>query len=226
MPSVGKSDKWFIMVDSPRYVLRDLSGNGTIMTMAQWLDIDTMLAVFHQGKTKENPHFHAIVRMKKILDKQSIHVRLKSLFGVKKGQFSVQEWDGNDSTAGAGTYMFHEAGAEILVKKGYTAEQIECLRQKGCEISQVVEENKKRAEGRIPQRVLEKIKESGSCWSRRQVVEEICRMVKEGECYMPKGDYQMKSYVEEIMLKQTETTEQFDRYVDNMMNRLYGGYNI
>ena len=217
MPSVEKSDKWLVMCDGAKEFIFDKVKN----VMFQWIDLEQGLAVYHEGKTKENPHFHAIIRLRNELQKQSLNARLKTLFGVKKGQFSSQVWDGNDIDCGAGTYMFHEENAEVIQSKNYTANQIESLRQKGREVAKVVDENKKRAEGRIPQRVLQKIRESESNWTKHQICEEILLMVRRGECYMPKGDFQLKGYIEEIYLKQLDKDVDVDKYVEDTMRRLY-----
>lgn len=221
MPSVAKSNHWFVRV------------NGTQEFLAQKLcilSVETtlLLGVHHVGGKGENSHCHFVLSTAKDLQKQSFDVKLKKIFGVSgNGEYSSKPWDGVLDTEGAGTYLFHESiESPILIQKGISAEQLEKLKATAQLVNKVVEANRQKAETKIPMKVLEKWIASGKeFWNDQQIVFTICHMARAGECYLPKGDFQWKAYVEEIKMKMCESPEEFNKFCFETYQRLYR-YNI
>ena len=102
-----------------------------------------MVSVRHEGKTGENPHYHAVVKTG--VKPQAFRVRMKNTFPDGKGNqhMSIVPWDGNNSAL---SYLFHEdPTATLWTRKGLTDEQIEELRAKNSAVQQLVTKAKQKA---------------------------------------------------------------------------------
>lgn len=218
MPFVGMSVHWFVRVDGSQEFL-------TQKIQILSLQVSRLLCVFHVGQKSENPHCHFVLSMAKELQKQSLDVKLKKVFGVSGNGYSSKIWDGELVVEGAGTYLFHESiESPILCSKGVSAEEIEKIKTTAQLVNKVIEANRQKAETKIPGKVIEKWIEAGKPeWHNKQIVYMICRMAKDGECYLPKGDFQWKAYVEEIKMKMADTPEKFSEFQWDTYSRLYSG---
>lgn len=216
MPSVGKSDKWFVRVDGPQEFLLEKCCLLAIQCIQ-------LISVFHKGQKGENPHCHMLVHTQGELQKQSWDVKLKKLFSVSKDQYSSKHWDGRLIEEGAGTYLFHESvESPILCKKGIKEEEIQRLKELSLIVNKVVEANRQKAETKIPAKVIEKWNNDNKPeWHDKQIVRIICEMAQQGECYLPKTDWQWKAYIEEIKLKMCITPADFDNFVSGTYQRLF-----
>lgn len=213
MPSIERSKKWFFRVTCPHDHARMVSGK-----MLEWIDIAHVLVASHVGDKSENPHIHGVITLTSDLQKQSFDVRLKNLYGVKgNGQYSSKVWDGGD---GACSYLFHEEGAQIICNRGYTEQDISRFKKLNDDVQKVVAVNQSRASHRHVDKVIQKINESGRQWSRREILEEFVMRIKEGEMYEP-GDFMLKRYIEEIMIKQIVEESQMTAYVHDRFYSLY-----
>lgn len=217
MPSVVKSLHWFVRV------------NGTQEFLAQKvsiLSVETalILAVYHIGSKGENSHCHFVLTLPKELQKQSFDVKLKKVFGVTgNGEYSSKPWDGVIDEEGAGSYLFHESiESPILIQKGISAEQVSKLKATALIVNKVVDANRQKAETKIPAKVIEKWIAGGKgFWNNQEIVSVICHMARDGECYLPKGDFQWKAYVEEIKMRMCESPAEFDEFCFTTYQRLY-----
>lgn len=203
MPNGNVTSKyWFVRVTLPHLSMK--------LHAKQWeenlmlADHIRMLMVGHTGVRSKKEHSHFIVELYEPRQKQSIDKRYKTLFGVRGTDYSSKAWDGNMGT-GAGSYLFHDPGAEIQFNRGFTDEQIQEFRDCADKVREVVMANKDRASGRCVNRILEKITDSGETWTRTQIAEEILDQIHDGAMYEP-GDYVIKRYIEEIYMKQLDDT--------------------
>jgi hypothetical protein len=186
--------------------------------------METAIAVYHTGEKGDNPHFHLVSTMSKEIQKQSWDVKIKKMFGVSGSQFSSKVWDANLDSEGAGSYLFHEDpdNAPILLLKNVSAEKIQNLKDIAKVVNKVVAVNREKSSTKIADKVLQKWIDSGKPqWGNIEIVECICRMAKNGECYLPKTDWLWKAYIEEIKLRQVETPAQFDSFVYRTFDRLF-----
>lgn len=213
MPSVERSKKWFVRVSVPHEFAKS-----TVTAMLQWIDLDTILVATHVGDKDENPHIHMVISLTSELQKQSFDVRIKKLYGVKgNGQYSSKLWDGNDAAC---SYLFHEANAEIICNRGHSEQDIERYKKLNADVQKVVAVNQSRASHRHVDKVIEKINGSGREWSRRDILEEFVKRIRDGEMYDP-GDFMLKRYIEEIMIKQLIEERQMTAYVHDRYYAMY-----
>lgn len=197
------STQWFIRVDYPREHVEE-----KVKQVLQWIDLDKILAVFHNGEKGDNPHFHAIVSLNKELQKQSFDTRIKKLFNTKDRQYSSKAWDGK---AGAGSYLFHENTSDIICKKGYTDDDIKEFKRLNVEVQKVVEINKERGTNKSIQRIMDDLPENPS---KRQIFMKVMNEIREGRMYHP-GNYRLPTIIEEIFIKKCPK-EEYERELELM----------
>lgn len=203
MPAVARSDKWFFRVTLPHEAIRKLWSDA--MKGAKFIDMNRCLMVAHVGEKTEKEHVHCIIELSKVLQKQSVDVRIKSVFGVSGADYSSKPWDGN-MEHGAGSYMYHDVSATEIYNKGFSDEDIGRFKQCNQQIQEVVEENKSRASGRCVERTLKLIEQSNRDWTRREILYQLLSDIREDKMYEC-GDYNLNKFMEEIYMKQMSKNE-------------------
>lgn len=188
MPSVKRSQLWFVRVDYPRQEVQD-----KVKKMLEWIDLEKILAVFHNGSTGENPHFHAIITLKSDIQKQSFDVRVKNIFSVKGSQFSSKIWDGKSA---AGSYLFHEDTHDIIANRGYSQDDISELKRLNQEVKKVVEINRERGTSKSVQRIIDAV---GQDATREEIFHKIMDEIRDGGMYHP--GFRLSAVIEEIFIK-------------------------
>lgn len=195
--SKEKSKKWFCRVDGTKDFLRE-----KCKQMSGWVDVVSMLAAFHMGERKENPHAHFVVETTSEIQKQSFAIRIKALFAVeKKTQYALAVWDG-DRGVGAVSYLFHEDDVEILVNRGFSDGDIERAREANRAVQRVVAVNKEKASNKLAEKAYERFK-SDDGFSRVACLAYMLGEIKAGENYHP-GEFMLKRYVEEVEVRLTD----------------------
>lgn len=216
MPSTVKSDKWFVRVDGPQEFLAEKLGLLSV-------NCSLLFAVWHHGEKGDNPHCHFLCHTAGELQKQSWDVKLKKVFSVSGNGYASKPWDGRLLEEGAATYLFHEGlESPILCKKGVKEEEIQRVKEISLIINKVVEANRQKAETKIPGKVIDKWNNLGKpVWHDQHLVRVICEMAQQGECYLPKTDWQWKAYIEECKLRMCETPADFNNFVNGTYQRLF-----
>lgn len=214
MPSVAKSNAWFVRVTAPMEFLKS-KVTGLIGALEAPIKL---LAVYHEGDSKENPHCHFVVLYQKEVQKQSIDVKYKKHFGVSGNQYSSKPWDGRDEAC---AYMFHESDdiSRILANKGFTDEDIERFKEMNRVSQKVQEINKEKASGRVVNKIIAIANES---WTKHDILNEMFKRIREGDMYEP-GDFMLKRYVEEIYLK-LRPDDEWEDYCRNRALRILSNY--
>lgn len=107
-------------------------------------DYEGFFVVKHKGThTKENPHFHIIIKCR--LELQTFRKRMKKLFPEGKGNthMSITNWDGNDKVF---SYCFHEdPEQELIARKGVSDEFIDRMRAQNIQVQEEVSKAKSKA---------------------------------------------------------------------------------
>jgi len=210
MPSIAKSNMWFVRVNGQKDFLEE-----KLKQLMGWIDCVGLLAAFHVGEKKENPHIHFCIKMVTVLQKQSFDVRVKGIFKPdKKTSWSSKVWDGQDSAL---SYLFHEETAEVLANKGHTEADIVRYIKLNDDVQKVIAVNKERGAKRVVERVLVEIGQQ--CWTRRDIFKRLIEMIRDGEMYEP-GDFMLKRYVEEIYMKSLPESHFMD-YVDTRYDDIF-----
>lgn len=214
-PASGKSIKgsnWFVRLDGPEEFLRQKCGE-----LATWIDVKAVLAVYHMGGSKENPHCHAVVETSSEIQKQSWDIRIKKLFNVeKRSQYSTKLWDGARD-AGASSYMFHESEAKILCNKGWSDAELQSAKVACDAVQKVVAMNKERASTKLVDKALEHF--ANQTPTRTEILKYMLLECRDGNSYYP-GTFMLKKYVEEVQLKLT-TKADIDTFVWELETQIW-----
>lgn len=149
------------------------------------------------------------------LQKQSLDVRIKTLFGVKGADYSSKPWDGADA---AGGYMFHDVEYISIANKGFTDEEIKRYIDLNQKTQKVIAINKEKGANKNVEAVLEIFKNDKP--SKIEVATEFLRRVREGLMYDP-GDWKLKSMTEEVLMKLCKNNEEFEVYCFTRLSNLF-----
>lgn len=191
-----RSRTWFVRSDGSEEYLRQ-----KCKEIASWIDVSGVLAVYHVGDKKENPHCHVLIELTSLIQKQSFDVRIKKVFEVvKRSQYSTKIWDGIRD-AGAASYVFHEAEAVVLYNKGWSESELHACRQANAAVQKVVAMNRERASTKLVDKALDHF--NGEKPNRTAILTYMLKECRDGSCYYP-GTFQLKKYVEEVELRLTE----------------------
>jgi len=195
MPSLTKSQNWFVRVDGNHEYLT------TKLKEINWIDIKTILAFLHTGDSKENPHTHFVVSLESDLQKQSFDKRIKTHFNItKKTEYSSKVWDGKNETI---AYMYHE-DTEPVINKGYDASTLVQAKEHNKVVQKVIAVNKEKSSGRMLDKILEKITAEDNL---EQIAEIALDLIYDGGVYHP-GEYKLKNVITDAYIK-TRTKEQW-----------------
>lgn len=204
-----KSNAWFVRVDGNKEFLTQ-----KLKELEVSPDTIDLLAVFHRGEKKENPHAHFVITTFTIVQKQSFAIRMKTLFDItNRNQYAIEVWD-TQKDKGAVSYMFHEEDAPILVKKNFLEEDLVKAKTVCAEVQKVVARNKEKASVRLVERALE---EPGLD-TRLDILTWMLRQIKEGLAYHP-GNYKLKQYVEEVEIRKSEDVGEYARNLERQLWR-------
>lgn len=214
MSKALRSKLWFVRFDGEKEFLRS-----KCVELSQCLDVVSMLAAYHVGNTKENPHTHFVIELSSEPQKQSFAVRLKKLFGLEQGNrnYALDVWDG-DRDKGAVSYLFHEdtpLSELFLVNKGFTEAQISAASAANKAVQKVVAMNKEKASNKLVEKALTEF--AGKRPDRLEILEYMLRLCHNGENHLPK-EFCLKHYVEEVYFKLTPTREIWN-YADALIRK-------
>lgn len=195
MPPAVKSTRskfWFVRVDGPEEHLK-----AKCTELSRKIDTVSMLAAYHLGEKKDNPHCHFVIELSNQPQKQSLAVRLKALFGIeKRSQYSIDVWDG-ERGAGACSYLFHEDDAKILLNKNFTEHDIDTARIANQSVQRVLAINKEKASGKFVDKAMEYYPDGATS---RELLSYMLKLCKEGSLYWP-GTFRAKQMIEEVIIK-------------------------
>jgi len=209
MPATALSNFWFVRITLSHQNLREFS-----KTMLEWIDLKRVLFIGHIGNATEKEHGHFLIELSTLLQKQSLDVRLKKLFGVSGADYSSKPWDGSDAP---GAYMFHDTNYITILRKGFTDDEIERFQLLNAATQKVMAVNKEKGTMKNVDAILAIFK--GDKPTRREIGKAILQRVRNGDMYDP-GDWKIRSLIEEITMRLCSTKSEFDAYAENRLDNL------
>jgi len=216
----SRSQYWFVRIDGEKEFLRQKCGE-----LSKGIDVEACLSGYHTGKTKENPHVHICLALKDgcTPQKQSLAVRIKSLFAiVKKSQYALDVWD-NDRERGATSYIFHESDVEIFTRNGFSDSQLSAAQAANEAVQKVVALNRERAQNKLVEKARAHFEEGSSSVRIKPDKEEILlfmlKCIHKGENYHP-GSFILKRYVEEVELM-LQSEGDLEDYAANLAKEMW-----
>lgn len=209
-----KADKWFCRVDGAKEFLSEKLEQ---LLREENNQCVALLAAYHEGRSKENPHCHFVCEMVKETQKQSFALKVKNLFGItKKTQYALDVWDG-EREKGAVSYLFHEEDACVLANKGFAEHEVQKAKDIAKSVNKIVEDAKEKASHKLVEKAFEYMKDKE--WNRVRCLAYMLKLIKKGENYHP-GDYMLKRYVEEIEVRMLDE-DNIDIYASELASRLW-----
>lgn len=116
-------------------------------------DFESIVAVRHVGATKENPHYHLVIKTN--VKDQAFRVRMRKIFdqGKGNGHMSIKPWDGKQEAI---AYLFHEdTDATLVVQYKVSDETIAECKKINREVQQMVYDAKLKASWRAEEIVFQ-----------------------------------------------------------------------
>ena len=146
-------------MDTHGYCIRvdALDGYGDklpLLTACQ--DYKSIIAVKHKGTSKENPHYHLVVRTD--VQQQAFRVRMRRIFdqGKGNGHMSIKQWDGNNDAI---AYLFHEdEDTTVLVQHNISDETVAQAKARNRQVAEMVQASKAKASWHLEEIVYEQLK--------------------------------------------------------------------
>lgn len=183
-------------------------------------DYEAIVAVKHQGSTKENPHYHIVIKTQ--VKDQAFRVRMKKVFDQGKGNahMSIKTWDGNiDAIA----YLFHEDDeAQLVIQHNVSNETIEKARERNRQVQVKIEQAKDRASWRLEEEVFLMVQPGASAdYIARTIILTALRKDK----YVP-NDYLLKAMVTKIQFKLLNgDVSKEEEFADGIVQWVFHRYN-
>lgn len=137
-------------MDTHGYCVRidALDGYGEkLQALVHCTDYKSIVAVRHVGTTKENPHYHLVIRT--AVASQAFRVRMRKIFDQAKGNghMSLKPWDGNNDAI---SYLFHEdENAVLLLQHNVSNDTINQCRERNRSVQQMVQASKDKASWKL-----------------------------------------------------------------------------
>jgi len=212
MPSTAVSYNWFVRITIDHDVVKE-----KLLIVRGWIDLEQILCLAHVGNNTEKEHIHFCLKMKSLLQKQSLDVRIKKLFGVQGHLYSSKVWDEDDKAL---SYMFHQDDAPIFLNIGYTAADIKLFYDKNAAIQKVMKVNKARASVKMLDAMVEHFKGQANvqlCDVHRLSLE----WIRDGKFYHP--GFRLKAYIEECYMRSING-DRFNDYVMGNFRNLFRDY--
>lgn len=212
-----KSTRWWIRIDGPHEFLKS-----KYLAVCGWPDHVSSGIAYHLGEKKDNPHCHIALTTSSDIQKQSLAVRIKSLFDIKtKGAYMVEPWDGQLKVF---SYMYHDGESEENVdvtRAKLSPDDIAHISTLRSVYKEIVTSANEKAKHKCITGTLEAIQFSGSIWTPKDIMRFILSGVRENKWYNP-GPCLFR-YVDEIYLKQG-SAEEGEECLEKLVNKYYNQY--
>lgn len=202
------STQWFIRVTAPWEHIA-----AKYLELRSRIDHDSSVIGYHIGKKTAKPHAHICLRMRTEIQKQSIDVSMKKLFGVKGSDYSSKIWDGSNKVI---SYLHHDDGGKVEYNMPFTDVERAAILETTKVYADIVTTAKEKASTKIPDQVLEAIEASGRTWRPAEIAHFIMLGVRNKTWHAP-GDYKLRCFVDEIICRQGKDEEGVNFLVDRFM---------
>jgi len=146
-------------------------------------DYKSIIAVKHQGTTKENPHYHLVVRTD--IKDQAFRVRMRKIFdqGKGNGHMSIKPWDGSNDAI---SYLFHEdENTTILVQHNISDETVAQAKARNRQVTAMVQASKAKAAWHLETIVYEQLKSVTPTPSEATIGQQLILTALRADKYVP-----------------------------------------
>lgn len=212
-----------MIMESVGYCVRvdALEGYGERITMLRnCVDYHSIAAIRHNGDSKDNPHYHMVIRTQ--VKGQAFRVRMRKVFpeGKGNGHISIKAWDGS---ADAVSYLFHEdPDAPLHLAHNLTDEYVAACRARNSAVKEQIEASKERASWKLEEEVyryyVQKLVRNPD---ERDVAVQVMLTAWRNNKYAP-NDFLLKAIVNKILYRLCDgDVEDEERLALNLVNKIY-----
>jgi len=158
-----------------------------------------------------------VIQMANEVQKQTYALRIKKHFEVVDRGYALDIWDGRKAEYGAGSYLFHEDNATILVSKMWTECEVKEAQRVAILTNEAIAVAKEKASTKFVEKALKKFE--GKSPSKYHIFEYLMQLVSNKEMYWP-GTFKSKQMVEEVEIKMTNNIGHLTQIYYNNIFRL------
>ena len=169
-----------------------------ITALTHQADYASILCFKHIGDSKENPHYHLVVKTQ--IKNKAFRARFVKIFDKGKGNthMSIKEWDGSED---AYSYMFHEGGVPYL-RHNLTEIDVARFHSMNERVQEEIKISKGKASYHLVEITLAQLTRN-EVYSDLHICMIVLREAFLKDKYKP-NDYQMRSIIDEIQYKNTD----------------------
>ena len=181
-------------------------------------DYISLIGVQHSGTTKENPHYHLVIRTN--MAQQTLRKRFRLMFdqGKGNGHMSIKTWDGHEHAV---SYLFHEdPSAQLILRKNITDEFIDKCRQTNLVVQNEVKRAKEKASFKVEDIVRAEL-DPRNGYSDHQLCKKLYLAALRHGKYPP-AEYKAKQMVARLQFELCEGNERAEeRLAEAYVNSVY-----
>lgn len=178
------------------------------------------IAVKHFGTTKENQHYHIVI--KSDIQQQTFRKRMKLIFnsGSGNGHMAIKNWDGNNDAI---SYLFHEdPDAVILVRQGCDDEFITRMKHRNVEVQVEVSKAKSKSSHLLYEPAYQHFKNVKTHFHDRDIATFILLHAMRMDKYAPQP-WLLKAMVSKVLFMLCEgDTAKEDLFARDLVDAIYG----
>lgn len=182
-------------------------------------DYKSIIAVKHNGTSKENPHYHIVVRTD--VQQQAFRVRMRKIFdqGKGNGHMSIKQWDGNNDAI---SYLFHEdENTHILVQHNISDETVAQAKARNRQVVEMVQASKAKASWHLEEVVYEQLKTDDRKLDDQYVGKHIILAALRHGKYVPQP-WHVRAMTERIQFKRLNGVEEDeDRFAWRLAGQIF-----
>lgn len=191
-----------------------------IIALQHVTDYEAIIAMKHMGDTKENPHYHLVIKTK--VKQQAFRVRMKKVFDQGKGNehMSIKDWDG---ALEAVSYLFHEdPDGTPFFRHNVPDETVESARELNKRVQGKVAEAKNRASWRIEDEVFKMFSDNETLPRYEEfIAKEIILFALRHDKYVP-NDFLLKAMARKIQFRLLDNKEdQQEEFARRLISTVY-----
>ena len=186
-----------------------------IVALPLCLDYASILCFKHVGDSKENPHYHLVIKTQ--VKSKAFRARFVKIFDMGKGNshMSIKEWDGCED---AYSYMYHENGASFLAHN-FQPDDLARFAKMNERVQEEIKISKGKASYHLVEITLSQLQRN-AVYSDYDICIIVLKEAFLKDKYKP-NDYQMRSIIDEIQYKNTDADSSAqDEVIASMARRI------
>jgi hypothetical protein len=166
--------------------------------LALYTEITHLVVVKHRGRSRENPHFHLVVRA--FIKLPALRAKLRKIFdnGKGNGHMSIKAWDYKEEAL---SYLFHEEEVDTpLLLKGWSDQEVSGWKARNTQVQKDSQGASYKAVDLAIMQLERDLNGSAASW---EVIEDeyifnvIMGCIRDTKLHWP-SKFQMRHYIDQV----------------------------